>query len=179
MMKIDEEFRSPRVCLTSPLSSNAKSVRGESLDLGGSHGIQTGSKIAWPLRCLYWSGATSCFSLAMIGVILPGLPTTPFLLLMSYCLLRVSPELHARVLCWPVVGEPLRVWHEQRGVPTRVKCLAIGMVVTLVGVTLVLSELTGFVKLSIASLALLGIFVVLKLPAPRTCPSPERVQAVR
>ena len=46
--------------------------------------------------------------LGVLGVLLPGIPATPFLLLMSYFLVRVSPKLHARVMRWPVVGPPLK-----------------------------------------------------------------------
>ena len=115
-------------------------------------------------RPLYWMGAGFFFSLAMLGVVLPGLPTTPFLLLMCYFLIRVSPALHSKALHWPVVGEPLRVWYQQGGVRMRVKCLAIAMVVMFVGVTLVLSALAVPAKVLVATAAVYGVYVVLSLP---------------
>jgi len=118
-------------------------------------------------RYLYWSGASFFFSLAMIGVVLPGIPTTPFLLLMCYFLVRVSPELHAKALQWPVVGEPLRDWHNQGGVRPHVKAIAVAMVTTLVGTTLVFSELSLALKLFIAAAATYGIYFVLRLPTAK------------
>lgn len=100
----------------------------------------------------------------MVGVVLPGIPTTPFLLLMCYFLIRVSPELHSRVLAWPVVGRPLRDWREQGGVRRSVKFIACMMVVLLVGPTLIWGSLTPAVKLLILCIALYGISVVLRLP---------------
>ncbi|MCA9127143.1 MAG: YbaN family protein [Planctomycetales bacterium] len=115
-------------------------------------------------RPLYWLGAGLFFSLAMLGVVLPGLPTTPFLLLMCYFLIRVSPTLHSRALRWPVIGEPLRVWHDQGGVRVHVKCLAIAMVAIFVGSTLVLSAMAAPAKVAVATAAVYGVYVVVRLP---------------
>ncbi|TXH06477.1 MAG: DUF454 domain-containing protein, partial [Candidatus Moraniibacteriota bacterium] len=79
-------------------------------------------------RLLYWLMAGVFFLLAMLGVALPGIPTTPFLLLMCYFLLRVSPAMHAKAMAWPLVGGPLRDWRDQGGVRRSVKHLAYGMV---------------------------------------------------
>ena len=122
------------------------------------------SQVSGFRRPLYWLGAGFFFSLAMLGVVLPGVPTTPFLLLMCYFLIRVSPALHSRALLWPVVGEPLRVWHDQRGVRAHVKCLAIVMVAIFVGATLVLSALAAPAKVVVATTAAYGIYVVVRLP---------------
>ena len=100
----------------------------------------------------------------MIGVILPGIPTTPFLLLMGYFLLRVSPSLHAKAMAWPVVGGPLRDWRDQGGVRRNVKRLVYSMVTLLVGSTLVYSELPVAIKSVIACAAVYGIYVVARLP---------------
>ena len=118
-------------------------------------------------RIFYWLMAAFFFALAMLGVALPGLPTTPFLLLMSYFLLRVSPALHARAMAWPVLGAPLRDWKEQGGVRPRVKLLAGGMVTLLVGSTMIFSSLHFGLKTIICVLAATGVTVVLRLPTAR------------
>lgn len=115
-------------------------------------------------RCLYWFAAGFFFLLAMLGVLLPGIPTTPFLLLMCHFLIRVSPALHDRALQWPVVGEPLRDWREQGGVRRHVKAFAVTMVTLLVGFTLLFGSLPLFVKLTILCAALYGVYFVLRLP---------------
>lgn len=115
-------------------------------------------------RVLCWVGAAFFFSLAMIGVVLPGIPTTPFLLLMCYCLIRVSPTLHAKAMAWPLVGGPLRDWRDQGGVRRHVKLLAITMVTVVVGSTLVLGSLPPAIKLTILGAAVYGVSVVIRLP---------------
>lgn len=70
--------------------------------------------------------------LAAIGIVVPGLPTTPLLILAAAAFARSSPRLHAWLLANPVFGPLLREWQETRTVPLRAKVLAIGMI-TLVG----------------------------------------------
>ncbi|MCM2369490.1 YbaN family protein [Aporhodopirellula aestuarii] len=118
-------------------------------------------------RILYWGLAAFFFTLAMVGVVLPGIPTTPFLLLMCYFLLRVSPGLHAKAMVWPFVGGPLRDWQEQGGVRPNVKRLAYAMVTILVGSTLVFSSLSLMLKSLILTAAIYGISVVARLPVAR------------
>ena len=118
-------------------------------------------------RVAYWLLAGIFFVVAMVGVVLPGIPTTPFLLVMCYFLIRVSPSLHAKALAWPVVGGPLRDWREQGGVTRNVKLLAITMVVLLVGTTLIAGTLPIFAKVVIAVAAIYGVSVVIRLPTVR------------
>lgn len=118
-------------------------------------------------RWLYWFMAGLFFTLAMIGIVLPGIPTTPFLLLMCYFLIRVSPAMHAKAMAWPVVGGPLRDWRDQGGVRPGVKVLAITMVTLLVGSTLIFSSLPWAIKTVILMAALYGVSVVLRLPTAR------------
>ncbi len=120
-------------------------------------------------RVVYWILAAFFFALAMVGVILPGIPTTPFLLLMCYFLLRVSPTLHAKALAWPVVGCHLQDWQDQGGVRTSVKILAVTMVTLLVGTTLLVSSLGTVYKAAIVMAAAYGIAVVVRLPTAKVC----------
>ena len=118
-------------------------------------------------RLLYWILVGMFFLLAMLGVALPGIPTTPFLLLMCYFLLRVSPALHAKAMVCPLVGGPLRDWQDQGGVRRSVKRLAYGMVMLLVGSMLIFSPLSVMLKIVIVSAAIYGISVVARLPIAR------------
>ncbi len=131
-------------------------------------GASNGGRPAHRLkRLVYWTLAGFFFALAMIGVVLPGIPTTPFLLLMCYFLIRVSPTLHAKAMAWPVVGGPLRDWRDQGGVRLSVKFTAYTMVTLLVGVTLLLGTLGTNIKLAILLAAMYGVSVVVRLPTAR------------
>ena len=70
--------------------------------------------------------------LGYLGVLLPGLPTTPFLIGASYCFYRSSPRLHRWLRRSPVFGRILHDWEVHRGIRKPVKIFAVCMVVTVV-----------------------------------------------
>lgn len=115
-------------------------------------------------RVLYVVLAFVFFVLGLIGIVLPGIPTTPFLLLMSFFLIRVSTRLHQRVLQWPLIGKPIRDWQEKGGVEPRIKVTAYVMVVALVALSLWLNPLGPIVQSVVVVAALIGIYVVYRLP---------------
>jgi uncharacterized membrane protein YbaN (DUF454 family) len=51
-----------------------------------------------------------CFLLACVGIVIPGPPTTPFLLLTSYFLVRSFPQLNSRLLKSRFFGPILTDW---------------------------------------------------------------------
>ena len=59
-------------------------------------------------RALLLAAAAGTLALGLAGIMLPGLPTTPFVLVASYCLLRSSPALHGRLLHSRLLGGVLR-----------------------------------------------------------------------
>jgi uncharacterized membrane protein YbaN (DUF454 family) len=65
--------------------------------------------------------------LGIIGIFIPLLPTTPFLLLASACFMRGSTRLHRWLVDAPVIGKILRNYEENRVVPVRAKVIALAL----------------------------------------------------
>ncbi|HEY9279565.1 MAG TPA: YbaN family protein [Eoetvoesiella sp.] len=68
---------------------------------------------------------TVALALAILGIFLPLLPTTPFLLLASACYLRGSRRMHRWLVSNRVFGEYLNNIQNNRGIPLRGKILAL------------------------------------------------------
>ena len=81
------------------------------LDVHQSSVMTTTQSVTGLRRMLYLLLAGGFFVLAMAGVILPGLPTTPFLLLTSYFLVRSYPRLNERLIKSKLFGPILVDWH--------------------------------------------------------------------
>lgn len=65
--------------------------------------------------------------LGIIGIFLPLLPTTPFLLLAAACFARGSDRMHRWLMEHRMFGSYLRDYYEGRGIPARAKVLAMVM----------------------------------------------------
>lgn len=77
------------------------------------------------IRLLLWrSLALGCVVLGLIGVVLPGLPTVPFLLVAAWAGGKGWPALETWLLNHPRHGPGIRRWRERGAVPRRAKWLA-------------------------------------------------------
>lgn len=65
--------------------------------------------------------------LGVIGIFLPLLPTTPFLLLAAACFARSSTRMHNWMMSHRLLGEYLRNYEQGRGIPARAKVIALVM----------------------------------------------------
>ncbi|MBA4104701.1 MAG: hypothetical protein C0485_03005 [Pirellula sp.] len=111
----------------------------------------------------------AALTLALLGVVLPGLPTTPFVLVASYGLMRTSRRWHRRLLDSRLFGSVLRDWHLHRGVSAHVRVKALTLLAIVVAATLLWPGTSLAVKWIVVIGGLLGGGYVWQLPtATRT-----------
>ena len=67
------------------------------------------------------------------GIILPLLPTTPFLLLAAACYARSSERWYRWLLYNRWFGSYIRNWHEGKGIPMKTKALSILFLILTIG----------------------------------------------
>jgi len=66
--------------------------------------------------------------LGVLGIFLPVLPTTPFLLLAAACFMRSSPKFYSWLVEHPKLGSYILHYLKGEGIPRRAKWMAIGMI---------------------------------------------------
>ncbi|MFI3282971.1 MAG: YbaN family protein [Rikenellaceae bacterium] len=65
--------------------------------------------------------------LGVVGIIVPLLPTTPFLLLSATLYLHSSPRLYTWLLSTKYLGDYIRDYREHRSIPRKSKYIALAM----------------------------------------------------
>lgn len=75
-------------------------------------------------RVLWIVGGGLAFLLGVIGIVLPVMPTVPFVLLAAFCFSRGSARCERWILEHRHFGPPVRAWREHRAVPLRAKQFA-------------------------------------------------------
>lgn len=121
-----------------------------------------------PQRWFYLVLAYGCAGLGVVGVVVPGLPTTPFVLVAAWAAARGSDRLHRRLHAHRHFGPLLRHWQEERAVPRRAKW---GAVLLLVPSWLVLAASTQSTLVPAVTAVLfvtVAAFVVTR-PEPIAC----------
>jgi uncharacterized membrane protein YbaN (DUF454 family) len=89
--------------------------------------------------------AILALALGAIGVVLPVVPTVPFLLLAAWAASRGWPRFEAWLLQHPYFGPPIRQWRARGAVSRRSKCWAISLL-SVSAVVIVLLALPAWVK---------------------------------
>ena len=110
------------------------------------------------------TAGTICVGLGALGIFLPLLPTTPFLLLAAACYIRSSEKFY----CWLITnrwfGSYIRNYREGRGVPRSTKIIAVGLLWTTIGYSAfyVISSLIVRVLLILIAVGVTTHLVLLK-----------------
>ncbi|PKE33048.1 hypothetical protein CWS43_03935 [Rahnella sp. AA] len=104
-----------------------------------------------------------CVVLATLGVVLPLLPTTPFLLLAAWCFARSSPRFHQWLLYRSWFGGYLRHWQQHRALPKGAKPKAVGLIVITFAISIYFVPLL-WVRILLVCMMLVLLIMMWRLP---------------
>ena len=74
--------------------------------------------------------------LGCLGIFLPLLPTTPFLLLSTFCFSKSSEKFHKALLENKIFGQYIRDYQEKKGISLKNKIIAISTLIITIGFSL-------------------------------------------
>jgi uncharacterized membrane protein YbaN (DUF454 family) len=130
-------------------------------------------------RLGYLAAGGGCLVLSGLGLVLPGLPTVPFVLATSYFFVRSSPRLDRQLRQSRIFGQMLRDWDEHGGIRPHAKLSAIAFSLSLSTVMVLVMQPTLGTFVLIAIGTGIGIAFILRMPTvnlPAENPAPRRLR---
>ncbi len=121
----------------------------------------------WVKRLIWRSLGLIFVALAIAGVVLPLVPTTPFLLLAAFFFARSSPRLHTWLLSHRQFGPLIRNWRDHGGIDRRSKYLAIAAMAAALIVSLVLDVGPRVIAIQVVVLCGVGWFILSRPEGPK------------
>ncbi|GGY04156.1 hypothetical protein GCM10007160_34760 [Litchfieldella qijiaojingensis] len=119
----------------------------------------------------YRSLAYGCIALGAAGLVLPLVPTTPFLLIAAWAAPKGSPRLAHWLREHPRFGPVLHAWRHGRAVPRRAKWLAALLLATSWGMLWLIGSPLPVLALTGGLFLLVGGFVLTRPDAGPRAPS--------
>lgn len=133
-------------------------------------------------RCVLAAAGVFSVGLAALGAVLPGLPTTIFLIVATWCFARSCPWLEDRLVRTPLF-RPFLGYLDGAQMPLRAVVVTLAMMWTAVAVsTAVLlagDEPRPLIAAVVAAAAAIGSIFVIRLRARQTGGTPRRRWSVR
>jgi uncharacterized membrane protein YbaN (DUF454 family) len=118
------------------------------------------TKMKWP----YLIAGFLLVGLAAIGIFLPLLPTTPFLLLAAACFANSSGKCHQWLMQHNLFGPVIRSWHEKQCIPRRAKTVAVTSILLFGGYAIGFAIENPYIRIVGTVILLIGLVFVLRIP---------------
>ena len=115
-------------------------------------------------RNTYVALAVFFVALGAVGIVVPVLPTTPFLLLASFFSAKSSPRIHRYIVESRLFGPTVRDWQQHRGIRLRTKVQAIVLVLVGLGIMVISAAEYPIWIVTGLLLGAVGMTVILRLP---------------
>jgi len=114
---------------------------------------KTRAKGTW-VRILLIIAGTFFVGLGIVGIFVPVLPTTPFLLLAAACYARSSQRFYSWLLNNKWFGNYIRNYLQRKGVPLKVKVLTVTLLWITIGASVAFAVQTLVVRLILVLIAI-------------------------
>lgn len=115
-----------------------------------------------------WTGlGLLALGLGIIGLALPLLPTTPFMLLAAACFAKSSPRLHDWLVNHRIFGPAIRDWRDYRAISPKAKRMAVTAMAAAFGVSVLLGLGWTVLAVQAAVLGIMGSWIWTRPDGPK------------
>jgi uncharacterized membrane protein YbaN (DUF454 family) len=131
-------------------------------------------------RWMYYALAAGGLVMTVVGLIMPGIPTLPFLLASSYGFARSSPRMNQWLRRTRFFGPILSEWEQYGGMSRSSKEKLVGLTLVIIVVAVILAPLSplGFVLILImSSLSIYGLYQLPTIAAEPSSVAPSETPA--
>ena len=101
---------------------------------------------ALPLRLILLASGWVSLALGILGIFLPLLPTTPFVLLSAYCFSKSSPRLHCWLINQPQLGPMIQNWEQQGSISQNAKVTSTVLMIVFFSLSVVFLNFSVLLK---------------------------------
>ena len=112
--------------------------------------------------------------LGFIGIIVPGMPTTVFMILAAACFAKSSPKFEQWILDLPGIGRLVQDHRDGLGMPQKSKAIAITMMVVAVTLSIIFAITSTLIQILVGGVGIIGVWYV-----GVRVPTKEKVLALR
>ncbi len=116
------------------------------------------------LRVILLVAGTLFVAIGVIGIYLPVLPTTPFLLLAAACYARSSERMYRWLFAQPRLGRDVQAVLEGRGLPRNVKIFSLVFAWLVLGSVALFVVESNLARMLLVALAFIKTGVLIRMP---------------
>ncbi|WP_421724412.1 YbaN family protein [Bauldia sp.] len=119
-----------------------------------------------PRRAVWFAIGTMALAVGGIGVVVPVLPTTPFVILAAFAFARSAPSFARRLEASRTFGPMIVDWRAHGAIAPRFKGLAIAMMVGAFSISVALSVSTLILVIQAICMAIAAAFILSRPSGP-------------
>lgn len=111
-------------------------------------------------KALFVFAGLISLSLGIIGIFVPGLPTTPFLLLTAFLFMQSSPKLHKMLINNKFLGKYINNYYRRKGMTKKQKMYSLALMWSMISLSVIVFVDSVIIDFIIIALGVTGTFVM-------------------
>jgi uncharacterized membrane protein YbaN (DUF454 family) len=112
------------------------------------------------LKILLVSAGTLSLLIGLIGIVVPGVPTTPFLIITAGLYIRSSDKLYQKLISNKLLGDYILEYRKRKGMTKKAKTISIGIMWIMITLSAVLFIVHPLTKILVFLAGIIGTVVM-------------------